>query len=154
MVVESWKVWRSAGPRYVMTPRVGAGRGHRIPKLETDTYQAGNMIDSKTRNALCLTWNSRCDTSSTFQPKHIRQSSTKQLSLLDTLNISKTIDLLWCWVRILDSRSCSGTRCDAGLLWRSSGILSHWRAVVLGRVVICDCLDGALGNSRHRIAWT
>ena len=68
--------------------------------------------------------------------------------------ISKTIDLLWCWVRILDSRSCSGTRCDAGLLWRSSGILSRWRAVVLGRVVICDCLDGALGNSRHRIAWT
>ena len=69
-------------------------------------------------------------------------------------HISKTIDLLWCWARILDSRSCSGTRCDAGLLCRSSGILAHWRAVVLGRAVICSCLDVALGNCRHRIVWT
>ena len=37
--------------------------------------------------------------------------------------ISKTIDLLWCWARVLDRRSWFGTRCSTGLLWRSSGML-------------------------------
>jgi len=43
-------------------------------------------------------------------------------------SISKTVELLWRWTRILDSRSHFRTHCGGVLLWPPSGVLGCWSA--------------------------